>query len=374
MLNMKSSQNKDEKWMDCRINSLYQFLLYYEIDIPRDYIFLLSEAYTYYYMYINFNDANISNVYFSAASESCLEINVLNALGFQFITGRLDDTNDSLKKMMEIVDKRKNPILMHSVEYMFIKDQMVLEKLKVNIRMQSIPILIGFDEKENYILYWSSSSQLEPIKVHDKTEFDKLRSMECTPYSPDFRCTYNTGSIPVISSESLINELHNSIKNITIKMLCGVEIDPEAIKNFNTTEAYIGLEAMLKMKNDLKDMLSYMQNNPEDTKKGKEFYLSILIMKIGLFKGSRYSFRKEFSSALFRLADETSDKTLFDIANEFANIAKIWTKFFVAINKIKLSGFNAELLKHIFDVFSLIYEKEKQEFYNLATYYEISEE
>jgi len=375
MLNITPSKNNSEKnWIDCRINSLYNFLLYYGIDISRDYIYLLSEAYSYYYIYTNLRTANISNVPFAAASESNLEIKTLSALGFQIVMEKLDDSDNSLNKMKELVNQKKKPILMHTVEYMFIRHVEVLEKLKINIRMQSIPILLGFDEKDDYIMYWSSTNQKDSITVRKKREIDHLRSIECVPYAPNYWCVYVANVTSNFSSEYLVTQLHKAIKNVTKKMIYGVDIDSEAIKNLNASEAYIGLKAMEKMKCDLQSMLNNIPKCPDDAGYRKKCYLYILITKIGLFKGSNYSFRKEFGSALTKFADEIADKSLSDIAIDFTEIAICWRKLFVIISKMKLANFDALFLRNVYNAFNDIYEKECKVFYKLATYYEISEE
>lgn len=374
MLSIKSPQKKDEKyWIDCRVNSLRQFLLYYGIDIPRNYVFLLSEAYTYYYMYTNFEEANVFHIPFVAASESSLEDKLFRALGFQYVTERLDESTDSFDKMKDLIYSQR-PVLMHTVEQMFVKHVEVFEKLKVNLRMQSIPILIGIDEKDNYILYWISSGQKEPIMVRNKKEIDRLRSIECAPYPPDYWCTYIAKQIPNISKHYLIEKLHQAVKNITRKMLYGVQIDSQAIKNLNATEAYIGLEAINKMNAALQQMLYYMSKHPEDMEYKKKSYLSILIAKIGLFKGSKSAFRKEFGDALCQLADETSNKNLSEIGLEFIEITRSWRRLFLQISKIEHKNFSVESLFELCDIFNHIYETEFIAFQKLAKYYEISEE
>ena len=54
---------------------------------------------------------------------------------------------------------------------------------------------------------------------------------------------------------NLIEKLHQTVKNITRKMLYGVQIDSQTIKNLNATEAYIGLEAINKMNAALQQQL-----------------------------------------------------------------------------------------------------------------------
>lgn len=374
MLIINTKQTIDENyWVDCRVNSLRQFLLYYGIDISRNYIFLLSEAYTYYYMYTNFEDANVFHVPFVAASESSLDETLFRALGFQTITESLDDSAVSFEKMKNLI-QLQSPILMHTVEQMFVKHTEVLEKLKVNIRMQSIPLLIGIDERDNYILYWISSGQKEPIMVRNKKEIDRLRSVECVPYPPGYRCTYITEEILNISNQCLTQKLHQSIKNTTRKMLYGNPIDAQAIKNLHATEAYIGLEAMSKMNGALQEMLIYMSKYPNDVEYKKKCYLSVLIAKIGLFKGSKSAFRKEFGEALCQLANESLNKNLFEIGLVFIEISHSWRRLFLQISKMNQKNVEVESFSELFDIFNLIYETEFIAFQKLAKYYEIAEE
>lgn len=371
---IKLPQKKEEQyWIDCRVNSLYQFLSYYGINISRNYIFLLTEAYTYYYMYTNFEETNIFHIPFVAASESCLEAPLFRALGFQAVTVRLDDSTVSFEKMKDLI-RSNTPILFHAIEQMFVKHTEVFEKLKVNLRMQSIPLLIGINEKDNYILYWISSGQKDPIMIRDKKEIDRLRGIECAPYSPDYQCVYITNHPSNISEHNLIKIVHQAVKNITRKMLYGVEIDPQVLKNLNATESYVGLEAMAKMNAALQQMLCYLSRDPEDMEYKKKCYLSILIAKIGLFKGSKSAFRKEFGDALCQLADETLSENLFEIGLKFIETSHIWKKLFLKVGRMKQKDLNIEFLTELCNGFNSIYEIELIAFQNLEKYYKVLEE
>lgn len=364
-------QNADDKyWIDCRVNSLNQFLLYYGINISRHYIFLLSEAYTFYYFYINFKEAKVSHIPFAAASESCLEEKLFQALKISSVSERLDDSEEAFEKLRNLTQSGI-PVLMHTIEQMFIRHVEVLEKLKVNIRMQSIPILIKIDEMDNYVLYWISAGQKNPIMIRNKEEIDRLRSIDCAPYPPDYNCTYVSGKVSGISKEFLNEKLHQAIKNIAQKMLFGNYLDPVAKKNLNATDVYVGLEAIGKMNSELKTMMLYMSENPNDKNYLNRCYLSILIVKIGLFKGSKSSFRKEFGDTLCQFASEISDERLSKIGIKFIEISLDWKRLFRLISQMTRKNLSIELFSKICDTFESIYKSEYNEFYELAKYYGI---
>lgn len=366
------SEEYEKNWIDCRINSLRYFLLQYNIDLSRNYIFLLSEAYTYYFMYIDFQNTNVLHIPFVAASESCLEDNVFKALCLETVTKRLDESLESLDFMKKMVKSGK-PILMHAVEQLFIKHVEVLNKLKVNIRMQSIPVLVDIDKHDNYVLYWSTSSQMNPIMIRKKDEIDRLRSIECVPYPPDYLCTYVTDISQNISKDDLVCELHHAVKRVTIKMIKGAEIDVEAKKNLNATESYIGLSAMRKMRDFIEEMIDTISTDSNNVDYVRKCYLSVLIAKIGLFKGSITSFRKEFGEALMQFANDTDNQRLYDISKYFLEVSHYWKKLFVQIGKMN-GDLTIDSFISLYNIFDSIYKLECIAFNDLANYYNISEE
>ena len=370
-------QDEDNRyWIDCRINSLHRLVSFYGIEISRNYVFLLSEAYSFYYLYIDFKNSMISRLPFVATSESRLEKTLFQSLNIQSVTERLDNSTASFERLKDFIRLQK-PILLHAIEHVFIGHTAVLDKLKVNIRMQSIPILIGIDEDENYILYWFSSGQRyseNPIVVQSRKEMDFLRSIECAPYPPDFQCTYITNSILPLSKEFIIQRLHEAVKSITKKMLCGFNIDSIAIKNLDATESYSGLKAMKKMNADLHTMFSVMQLHPEDIDYKKRCYLSCLLFRVFLFKASISSFRQEFGAALCQLSDEISDTILSDIGRDFLSVSRNWKKIFIILGRMKASSFCVEQIAEVCETFNTIYEQERLGFRKLAKYYGLMEE
>ena len=370
-------QDEDKRyWVDCRVNSLYRFLSFYGIEIPRSYIFLLSEAYSFYYLYIDFENSKVPRIPFVATSESCLEKTLFKALNIQSMTERLDNSEAAFEKLKDFMRVQK-PILMHAIEYVFIGRTEVLDRLKVNIRMQSIPILIGIDEDENYVLYWFSSGQNDsqnPITVRKRKDVDYLRSIECAPYPPDYQCTYISGFVSPISKEFIIQRLNEAIKHITQKMLNGFQIDPVAICNLAATESSTGLNAMGKMNSDLQKMLSVMRRHPEDGEHKKRCYLALLLFRVFLFKASISSLRQEFGSALCQLSDDIHDTTLSGIGHEFIGVSRGWKRLFVMLGRLKSGNFCVEQIAEICDIFNIIYEQERIGFNKLAKYYDIKEE
>ena len=366
-MKVKILKEADSKyWVDCRINSLYQFMLCYGIEIPRNYIFLLSEAFSFYYMHINYNKINIP---FAAASENNLEDNFFHALEYNIIEERLDDSTEALNKMKFLI-QANSPILMHTIEQMFVRHAEIMDdNLKVNIRMQSIPILIGIDDNSNnYMMYWVSSGQSNPpFMIRAKRDIDRLRNVNCLPYAPNYWCTYLNETPSIIENVFLFDKVQEAVANIVKKMIYGKVIDPLLIKNFNTTEAYIGLEAMERMCLDLKQMSNHIAEHPDDIGYMKKSYLSLLMANIGLFKGSHTSFRKEFGEALCQLGTDISVNELSMIGVKFIEISHYWKKLFLFINKLgKKESDKVVLFLLISQMFDCIYKLEYEQFSKLS--------
>ena len=315
----------DEKWSgDCRINSVYEMLHVFGADssfLSKPRLAAISGG-----VCSTFSIFGDKNLPVFSTTEADIETKILCGIGLAYRQETLAGDGNSIRKIRSYIEQGI-PVLAKTAA------SALSNKAPGKFECIGTPLIYGYTgvNPEEALLFWTNAfHSTEPFALPWDV-FTEYRSVDCVPYSPQFRCiTVDTDSnMQIFSRQEIEARTDEAIDEM---ILATVDSKPNAMSermNFLGAEVHTGLEALdafLKYTVKLSRKTFFPLNHEKAEGELRECCRTLYL---GLSSGSLSGYRAETADLL----EMHRDNEIRKHADEFRDIGNEWLKLNTILRK-----------------------------------------